>query len=207
MAEAKAPDPTREAPPEPPVSYQEFLDWADEDVRAEWIDGEIHLMSPASDRHQDISRFLTSLLSLFVEGGTASALVRPAPFQMKLERGREPDLLVIRDEHRDRIRESYLEGPADLAVEIVSSESAARDRGEKFSEYEDGGVEEYWIIDPIREQLEVYHLEDGRYRGIFLGQDGRAESVVLDGLWVKAEWFWQDPLPRVMDVASEVGIV
>jgi Uma2 family endonuclease len=94
-----------------------------------------------------------------------------------------------------------------LAVEIVSSESAARDRGEKFSEYEDGGVEEYWIIDPIREQLEVYHLEDGRYRGIFLGQDGRAESVVLDGLWVRAEWFWQAPLPRVMDVASEVGIV
>ncbi len=206
MAEAKVPDPTCDAPPESPVSYEEFLEWADEDVRAEWIDGEIHLMSPASDRHQDISRFLTSLLSLFVEGSKDPAVVRPVPFQMKLDRGREPDLLVVREEHRDRIQESYLKGPADLVVEIVSTESAARDRGEKFSGYEEGGVQEYWIVDPIREQLEVYHLEDGRYRGIFLGREGRADSVVLDGLWVEAEWFWQESLPRVMDVASKLGI-
>lgn len=206
MAEAKAPDPTREAPPEPPVSYDEFLDWADEDVRAEWIDGEIHIMAPASSTHQRIALFLSNVVSLWVEQRWDGE-VFPPPFQMKLERGREPDLLVVQEERRDRIRESYLEGPADLVVEIVSAESAARDRGEKFSEYEEGGVEEYWIIDPIREQLEVYHLEDGRYRGTFLGREGRADSTVLEGLWVEAEWFWEESLPRVMDAASELGIV
>lgn len=56
------------SPANPPrMSYEEFLAWADEDTYAEWVDGEVIMMSPESDRHQDLARFLTSVLGIYVE--------------------------------------------------------------------------------------------------------------------------------------------
>lgn len=54
----------------------------------------------------------------------------------------------VASEHLDRLKETYLDGPADLVVGIVSPDSVGRDRGEKFYEYAQGGVPEYWLIDP-----------------------------------------------------------
>jgi len=122
-----------EIPRQPPekMTYEEFLAWADEDTLAEWVDGEVVIYSPASDRHQDLSGFLESVLRSFVEARQLG-VVRSAPFQMKLERGREPDLLFVASEHLERLKETYLDGPADLVVEVVSPDSVGRDRGEKF---------------------------------------------------------------------------
>jgi len=206
MTETRVPDPPRDAIPEPPVSYEAFLDWADEDVHAEWIDGEIHVMAPASSTHQRLVRFLSNVLSVWVEERDAGEVLT-APFQMKLERGREPDLLFVRKENRDRIRETHLDGPADLVVEVVSSESGSRDRGEKFYEYEAAGIPEYWILDPQREQLEVYRLREERYHMAFMGREGRIELDVLDGIWIEAEWFWQEELPPVLDVLKEWDLI
>ena len=209
MTETRAPEYSRDAPPESPVSYKEFLTWADEDIHAEWINGEILTMPPASAPHQRVVQFLSRILSTWVEERDAGE-VFVAPFQVKLEErpsGREPDVLVVTDEHRDRIHETHVEGPADLVVEVVSPESGPRDRGDKFYEYEAAGIPEYWIIDPERKQLEVYRLVENRYESAFMGGEGRVESTVLNGLWVRAEWFWQRPLPKVLDVLSELGLV
>ena len=207
MTELRTSEEPRWTPPAPPVSYDEFLEWAEENVRAEWIDKEVRLVPPASNRHQDLVRFLTSLFSTVVEATDSGAVVRPAPFQMKLENGREPDVLVVTEAHRDRVHETHVEGPADLAVEVVSPGSGPRDRGDKFYEYEAAGIPEYWIVDPEREQLEVYRLVDDRYENAFMGATGRVESHVLEGLWIRAKWFWQRPLPNVLDVLSELGLV
>lgn len=207
MAESPVTPSDRRTPPKRPLSYEEFLEWADEDVHAEWVDWEVIVMSPASDRHQDLVRFLTATLSLLVEAKDLG-IVRPAPFQMKLENGREPDVLFVADEHRDRLRETYLDGPADLVVEIVSPGSGPRDRGDKFYEYEAGGVPEYWLVDPAREQVELYRLTDaGRYRLVQPDEGDVYRSAVAPGFWLKASWLWQEPLPKVMDVARTWEIV
>ncbi len=39
-------------------------------------------------------------------------------------------------------------GMADLVIEVVSDDSVARDRADKFYEYQTAGIQEYWIIDP-----------------------------------------------------------
>jgi Uma2 family endonuclease len=199
MTETRFPNPAREALPETPVSYEEFLAWADEDIPAEWIDGEIHVTSPASSTHQRLVRFLSNIINVWLEQCGEGALF-VAPFQMKLDRGREPDLLVVQDEHRNRIQETHLDGPADFVVEVVSAESGARDRGEKFYEYEKAGIPEYWLVDPQREELTLYRLRDGRYRTAVEGHEGRAESEVLEGFWIEAEWLWQEELPAVLSV-------
>lgn len=79
--------------------------------------------------------------------------------------GRAPDILFVATEHLHRLHENHLEGPADLAVEILTPASRAVDRGEKFFEYEEGGVFEFWLVDPQRQQAEFYQRgPDGRYR-------------------------------------------
>lgn len=209
MAETPVPEPTRKAPPAPPVSYDEFLEWADEDTNAEWVDGDIVFMSPISDAHQDIVEFFLTLLRHLVEH-QGEGWVRSSTFQMKLEvipSGREPDIVYLREEHRDRMTGTYIDGPADLAVEVVSPESGPRDRGEKFYEYEAAGVPEYWLVDPEREELHLYRLQDDRYRTAFEGREGRVESTVAEDFWIEAGWLWQDELPPVLEVLRRWGII
>jgi len=192
------------------MTYEEFLMQADEDVPAEWVDGEIILMSPASRKHQLLTSFLTALLQHFVEAKKLGVIIC-APFQMKLEKrpsGREPDLLFIANDRLNLLKDMYLDGPADLAVEIISTDSRARDRGEKFYEYEQGGVREYWLIDPIRKQAEFYLLgEDDLYHLAPIGEDGEFHSAVLKGLSIKVDWLWQEPLPPLMDVLRDWKLI
>ena len=195
---------TRREPPHAKLSYEEFLAWADEDTLAEWVDGEISMASPASKRHQDIAGFLYQLLDLYVQSRDLGDVIQ-APFQMKLEHGREPDLLFIAAEHLGRLKQTYLDGPADLVVEIVAPESAARDRGEKYYEYEAGGVAEYWLINPQTEIAEFYRLQGGHYRTLLSGQAGIYAAWVLPDFWLRVEWLWQEPLPAVDEVILEIG--
>jgi Uma2 family endonuclease len=184
------------------ISYETFLAQADEDVHAEWVDGKVVPMSPASQRHQKLATLLASLLLAFAETYHLG-LVMAAPFQMKLgpeAAGREPDILFVSKANSERLKKNRLDGPADLVVEIISPESRARDRGEKFYEYEQGGVTEYWLIDPDREQAEFYRLDDrGIYQLVPL-QEGLFQSEVLPGLRLEAAWLWQEPLPPLLSI-------
>jgi Uma2 family endonuclease len=196
------------------MTYEQFLAWADEDTLAEWVavpdtdEGEVVVTSPASNKHQDIARFLTALLSIYVETQQLG-VVRPAPFQMKLEHsGREPDLLFVATAHLDRLKETHLDGPADLVVEIVSPESIGRDRGTKFVEYARGGVLEYWLLDPQARRAEFYRLREmGQYETAFAGHEGRYEAQILPGFWLRVEWLWQEPLPKTLDMLRELGLL
>ena len=197
-------------PPPGKMTYEEFLAWADEDMRAEWVNGEVIQLGPVSNRHQNLVGFLTILLRHFVEerhlGGVLSL-----PFQMKTGvdlPGREPDILFIAHEHLDRLKNVYLDGPADLVVEIISPDSRGRDRGEKFYEYEQGGVREYWLLDYLRRQAEFYQRgSDGIFRLVPVGEDGIYRSAVLEGLWLKVDWLWQEPLPPLLTVLREWQVI
>jgi len=191
----------------PRMTYEEFLAWADEDTLAEWVDGEVITYSPASKRHQDVASFLYEVIRAYTRPRHLGEVVQ-APFQMKLDasRGREPDVLFVSTEHLDRLRDTYLDGPADLVIEITSPESLARDRGEKFYEYAQGGVPEYWLIDPDTQWAEFYHLgEDQRYRPALVGAEGEYRSRVLSGFWLRVEWLWQEPLPDPLQALGEIA--
>lgn len=195
-----------EPPAKPKMTYEEFLAWAGEDTLAEWVDGEVVMSSPASSTHQDIVGFLSTVIGMFVRQRELGVTML-APFQMKLpDSGREPDLIFVAAQHVERLRNTYLDGPADLAVEVLSPESVSRDRGEKFYEYARGGVSEYWLIDPLRKWAEFYRLgELGLYEPIFSGREGVFHSEAVPGFWLRVEWLWQEPLPVVDDVLLEIG--
>jgi Uma2 family endonuclease len=192
------------------MTYEEFLAWADEDTWAEWVDGEVHYMSPVTDEHADLAGWLLAILRPFVETHRLG-IVRSEPVQMKTGPnlpGRSPDLLFVANENLGRRKKTHISGPADLVIEIVSPDSVERDRETKFSEYERGGVREYWVIDPLSKQAQFYELGEGhRYRVLPVDESGIFRSSVLSGLWLNVAWLWQDPLPPVLTVLSEWGLI
>jgi hypothetical protein len=112
--------------------------------------------------------------------------------------GRAPDVFFVATDNLHRVKRSNLEGPGSRAV----------DRGDKFYEYEQGGVPEYWLIDPERRQAEFYlRGEDGIYHVAPLGADGLYRSKVLADLWLKVEWLWRPLPPPIMDVLRQWGLV
>lgn len=196
--------------PAPRMTYEEFLSWADEDTWAEWVDGEVSLMSPVSDEHADLAGWLLAILRPFVEAHQLG-IVRAEPVQMKTGPdlpGRSPDLLFVAREHLSRRKKTHISGPADLVVEIISPDSVERDRSTKYGEYERGGVREYWLIDPLLKQAEFFQLgENGSYAPLPIESGGVFRSAVLKGLWLKLEWLWQEPLPPVLSVLKKWGLV
>lgn len=190
------------------ATFEEFVAWVDEDVSAEWDNGGVIFMSPSSTQHQKLVVFLLKLLGFFVENRDLGVILT-APYKMKLAGyGPEPDIIFVAAEHAARIQESFLDGPADLVVEVVSPESVDRDRGRKFVAYEAAGIPEYWLIDPQREVADFYQLDgDGRYRLMGVGGDGRYHSAVLPGLWIEPAGLWGEKLPAVLPLLRELGLV
>ena len=189
------------------MSLDEFLQWLDEDTHAEWVQGEVLLMSPVSGEHQGISEFLLVVISTFVRYNQLGE-VRYEPFQMRLANSsRSPDILFVSNANLHRLKETYLhDGAADLVVEVISPDGRARDRGEKFYEYEGAGVREYWLVDPDRKQAEFYQLtEGGVYHTVLAASQGMYRSRVLHGLWLQVEWLWQQPKPKIIGVRSQRG--
>ena len=189
-------DGTRSAPAPTRMTFDEFLAWSDGAGWAEWVDGEVITLSPASAEHQRLRDFLLTLLRLFVEGrGLGEVLGAPCLMRLPTRpSGREPDLLFVATSPADRVKETYLDGPADLVVEIVSPESEDRDRGDTLAEYQAAGIPEYWLIDPARREAVFYQRSaDGAYRPGPVSEDGWYRSRAVEGFRLAVAWLWQRP--------------
>lgn len=177
-----------------PMSYQEYLTTFDEDVHAEWVQGEVIIFRSAATRHQVIVAYLIQLLRTYVEYFHLGQLFA-APYEMKVSptgNAREPDILFVKTEHQHRIKEQRVVGVADLVIEVVSPESVKRDNEDKFREYEAAGVPEYWIIDPRPEQqtVEIWVLDkQGHYQAVPETQ-GVYKSSALPNFWLNPQWLW-----------------
>lgn len=192
-------------PPARRISYEEFL--ADEsEEHAEWVDGEVVPMMSVTYPHSATTNYINAMFTLFATHfGLGEVLGEP--FNMKTGPslpGRSPDVMFVKSANRDRIQEKFLDGPADIVVEVLSTISAGRDRGDKYLEYETGGVPEYWLIDPVRQVAEFYLLgPTGRYE-LARTEDGVFRSTQMPGLAVRLEWLWERP--SFLDIAEELGL-
>jgi Uma2 family endonuclease len=96
------------------MTYQRFLEADLGHDHFEWVDGEVIEMPAVEDAHADLSDWLSTLLSMWVEE-KHNGKVRQDPFQMHLSSrpsGRQPDIQVLRPKTLTRLKRMYLDGPA-----------------------------------------------------------------------------------------------
>jgi len=181
------------------VSWEEYMEHYAAHF-CEWIGGTITQMSPVSKLHAEITQYLVMLFNAYFAHRPIGEVIA-APFVMRLEKSREPDLQIILDSNPHETTPTYMDGPADIGIEVVSLESAPRDYGEKFVEYEKGGVREYWTIDPERKECRFFRLgENGLYASQLPDAEGNYHSPILPGLIIHAPTFWQTPLPDFLAI-------
>lgn len=100
MAQAIGLETTARARPAVRVTFEQFLELAGEPSHSEWVDGQVIILSPSSDLHQEIVELLLFLLKPIVQRHGLGR-VHVAPFLMRLpglDRAREPDLLFVRQD-------------------------------------------------------------------------------------------------------------
>jgi Uma2 family endonuclease len=188
------------------MCFEDYLALDVEGKIAEWVDGEARIYMNVTSHHARVVSFLDRLLGLYCEE-TGAGTVLLEPYAMRARVGgnaREPDLMFIAEARRHLIGIQYLDGPCDVAVEVISPDSPRRDREEKFAEYAADSVPEYWIIDPRPgfARAEFYSLVGAQYEPLAV-VDGAFHSRQIPGFWMRVAWLW-DPQPRVLALLDEI---
>jgi Uma2 family endonuclease len=167
-------------------SEDDYL-WLTDHTRrlAEFTDGHIEVLPMPTDTHQRMVLFLYRALYAFLAArGSGIILVAPLRLRLRTGRYREPDVLLLLSATDARRGHRYWTG-ADLVLEVVSPDDPKRDLVRKRREYARAGIPEYWIVNPVTEQIMVLHLQGKAYveHGIFT-RGAQATSVLLEGFTV-----------------------
>lgn len=150
-------------------TYADYLTWP-EDERWELIDGVAYDMSPTpTRRHQEVVVEICRQFANQLEDRRCRVYV--APFDVRLgapgaaddqiDTVVQPDVSVWCDP--DKLDERGAKGAPNLAVEVLSPHTAAKDLTVKRDLYARVGVAEYWTLEPLDRVLMIWRLEGGRY--------------------------------------------
>ena len=149
---------------QPRLTYPELRMIPDDANRYELIDGEVFVTPSPSEKHQRILINLGSSMHVHAKArGLGRVYVAPFDVVFGEKTALQPDLLFVSSARRGIIGPEYVLGPPDLVVEILSPYRVPYDRVTKFEQYAKHGVGEYWIIDPVAEQVDVYRLAGSTY--------------------------------------------
>lgn len=171
-------------------TYADYLKWKIEE-RLELFKGRIFKLSAPNTKHQVILGDLH--VALRKELSSHRCTVFMAPFDVRLpvknkKKDNEittvvqPDLCVVCD--NEKIDERGCCGAPDLVVEILSPGNSRKEVKLKFDLYEEAGVKEYWIVNPVEQNFVVYCLNDaGKFGGGKMYADGDTiKSFAVEGL-------------------------
>jgi len=146
-------------------------------IRLELVDGEVAVSPSPAPRHSHVVVNLLTILNNHILANNLGELHQDVDTLLDQFNIRRPDILFYSTENLDRIGESFMEGPPDLAVEVVSPGSGIIDRKDKFAQYRKAGVHFYWIVDPQMKTIEGWELKNRRYVSMGRGQGIAAISL------------------------------
>ena len=135
-----------------------------EDSFVELIDGILYDLSSPSVMHQIIATELWMRFKLFVKNNHGPCLPIIAPCDVILRKEDnmtvvQPDVFVVCD--KKKIIGGRIEGAVDLAIEVISPSTKKKDFTIKLQKYMEAGTREYWLVDPDKQKVIVYLLENG----------------------------------------------
>ena len=172
-------------------TFADYAALAESSQIIELVDGEI-IVNPPLDIHQDTLGNIYLFLRQHVSGG----VLRMAPTGIYFDdrNSYEPDIFWVSAENKNcfwGMDQRFWRGAPDLIVEVLSASTTSKDRGIKFDTYEQSGVREYWMVDPIVQFAEVYNLRNAVFTRVGLfEQDQSFASEVLGQQTVAVSQFF-----------------
>ncbi len=160
-----------EPSPDYAYTYADYLSWKFEE-RLEIFRGKIFKMSAPSTEHQKVSGRLQARIWSFLENKKCQLFSAPFDVRLPVKNKKkddevttvvQPDLCVVCDE--TKLDKRGCCGAPDLIVEILSPGNSRKEVQNKFELYQEAGVHEYWIVEPVFEHIIIYTLQNGKYTG------------------------------------------
>lgn len=171
-------------------TYADYQHLPDDGRRYEIIQGVLFVVNAPNMDHQYTVTEIAAELRNFVKAhGLGRVYVAPCEVHLsEVSKPVQPDVFFIRQAQAPEPRAPFFAGAPDLIVEVISPGSIRLDRVTKFTEYEQTGVAEYWIVDPLARIVEAYILSHGEYGllGSFKDEDV-IQSQVLAGIAIVAK--------------------
>jgi Uma2 family endonuclease len=120
-----------------------------EGQKVELWDGEIVVMSPQKPLHYSVTERVAGMLERHFGAGFHSRM--QGPLDVGGDTDPEPDIAVVPDGDY-----SAAHPRGALLIVEISDTTLATDRGRKASLYAHGAITDYWIVNLVDRQLEVY---------------------------------------------------
>lgn len=153
--------------------------------KMELADGRVLTMSPVGLLHGQISHAIATALGAFVRPRQLGTVTQETGFRLQRnpDRVRAPDVSFLRS---DRIppkgrRETFIEGPPDLAIEVLSPDDRVAAVLRKVAEYLEAGTPRVWVVDPDAETVTVYRAERSETFGPSSVLDSEAAGFAVEG--------------------------
>lgn len=125
--------------------------------------------APASQHQRILARIFVQIFANVEKYSLGEAFVAPVDVFFDDENVFEPDILFVSKERAEIIRDDGIHGAPDLVIEILSVTSGYHDTKTKKRVYEKYGVKEYWIVDPLDNEVTGYENVNGKFVEIFNG--------------------------------------
>jgi len=153
-------------------TYADYLKWQFEE-RLELFRGKVFKLAAPTTKHQVVAMKLHLRIGNFLEKHPCFVFVAPFDVRLPVKNRKkdneittvvQPDLGIVCD--ASKIDERGCCGAPDLVIEILSPGNSQKEVQLKFEIYEEAGVNEYWIINPVEENIVVFILnQDGQFGG------------------------------------------
>ena len=155
------------------------------DQKVEFIDGSVILHSPARNVHLQVTGWIFTLLNTYVSRHDLGTVNSEKCLCVFPRNDYEPDLVFFGTEKSALLKNDTMKFPIpDLAIEVLSDSTAARDRGVKFTDIEAHGVQEYWIVDAEESLIEQYVRRGNRLELRMKSGTGELRSTAVPGFIV-----------------------
>ncbi|NJL52283.1 MAG: Uma2 family endonuclease [Hydrococcus sp. SU_1_0] len=145
----------------PRFTPEEYFQWeAEQQLRHEYINGQVYAMSGGTINHSKIASNLNFILKSHLRGGGCQVLNSDA--RVNIVESNDfvyPDVSVACDD-RDRTAVQAIKYPC-LVVEVLSPSTANYDRGDKFRMYRRNPIlQDYLLVDAEKIALDLYRQNE-----------------------------------------------
>ena len=164
------------------VRRRKFYEEITEDRKWEFINGQVIMHSPATNRHNQVVTLLSRLLSSWCDTRALGHVSIEKALCQFPRNDYEPDIVFFGTAKAALVRPEPLLHPIpDFVVEVLLPSTENFDRGVKLQDYQAHGVREYWLIDSEAQSVEQFTHIDGRYEKMVHDQAGSIKSTVIAG--------------------------